>query len=117
MRVPRSTVYRIDAHRRRLTVTPVVRSPQPAPPTIYATLLDEGTYLGSVRTLYRLLAAGGQARERRNQHGLAGTRVLSIDSITGVGASLVNYSGQGLTEAWVRRLSVNPFLSPRHLRC
>ena len=38
-----------------------------APPTIYATLLDEGTYLASVRTMYRLLAANEQARERRNQ--------------------------------------------------
>jgi putative transposase len=38
-----------------------------APSTIYATLLDEGTYLASVRTMYRLLARDGQARERRNQ--------------------------------------------------
>lgn len=38
-----------------------------APPTIYATLLDEGIYLGSVRTMYRVLAADGQLRERRNQ--------------------------------------------------
>ena len=30
-----------------------------APPTIYATLLDEGTYLASVRTMYRLLAVDG----------------------------------------------------------
>jgi putative transposase len=93
LRVPRSTVYRVDARRRHLTVPPGIRSPRPAPPlalnnlerqalqavlcserfadcappTIYATLLDEGTYLGSVRTMYRLLAADGQARERRNQ--------------------------------------------------
>ena len=38
-----------------------------APPTIYATLLDEGIYMGSVRTMYRLLAGDGQTRERRNQ--------------------------------------------------
>jgi putative transposase len=38
-----------------------------APATIYATLLDEGTYLGSVRTMYRLLSTDGQSRERRNQ--------------------------------------------------
>jgi len=38
-----------------------------APRSVYATLLDEGTYLGSVRTMYRLLAALGQSRERRNQ--------------------------------------------------
>ena len=38
-----------------------------APATVYATLLDEGHYLGSVRTMYRLLAAHGGGRERRNQ--------------------------------------------------
>lgn len=34
---------------------------------IYATLLDEGTYLCSERTMYRLLAAEGDVRERRAQ--------------------------------------------------
>ncbi len=38
-----------------------------APPTICATLLDEGVYLGSVRTKCRLLASDGQLRERRHQ--------------------------------------------------
>jgi putative transposase len=38
-----------------------------APAAVHATLLDEGRYLGSVRTMYRLLAAGGGCRERRNQ--------------------------------------------------
>ena len=38
-----------------------------APPAVYATLLDEGTWLCSVRTMYRLLAAGGPVRERRDQ--------------------------------------------------
>ncbi len=38
-----------------------------APAAVHATLLDEGTYLGSVRTMYRLLAANGGSRERRNQ--------------------------------------------------
>ena len=38
-----------------------------APATIFATLLDEGRYHGSVRTMYRLLAANDQTRERRNQ--------------------------------------------------
>ncbi len=38
-----------------------------APAAVYATLLGEGTYLGSVRTMYRLLAATGACRERRNQ--------------------------------------------------
>ena len=38
-----------------------------APAAIYATLLDEGRYHGSVRTMYRLLAKEGQVQERRAQ--------------------------------------------------
>jgi putative transposase len=38
-----------------------------APAEIYATLLDEGTYLCSVRTMYRILDDQGEVRERRNQ--------------------------------------------------
>ena len=38
-----------------------------APATVYATLLDEGRYHGSVRTMYRLLAARNQTGERRRQ--------------------------------------------------
>ena len=38
-----------------------------APPTVYATLLDEGRYHGSIRTMYRLPAARNQSGERRNQ--------------------------------------------------
>jgi len=34
---------------------------------VYATLLDEGTYLASERTMYRLLTANAEVRERRNQ--------------------------------------------------
>ncbi len=93
LRVHRTGVYRDDVRRRLLCPLPVTRSPRPAPPlalseaerqvlkevlcserfvdcappTIYATLLDEGAYLGSVRTMYRLLAGDGQTRERRNQ--------------------------------------------------
>jgi len=95
MRVHRSTIYRDDARRRRLIVLPVIVPPPPrhapplafsdaerralrdilcserfadcAPTTIHATLLDEGIYVGSVRTMYRRLAADGQVRERRDQ--------------------------------------------------
>ncbi len=93
LRIPRSTVYRRDALQRHLTLPLVNSSPRPAPPlalseaerqvlrtalcserfadcsppTIYATLLDDGVYLGSVRTMYRLLAEDGPVRERRNQ--------------------------------------------------
>ena len=38
-----------------------------SPAQVWATLLDEGTYLCSQRTMYRILAAGGQVRERREQ--------------------------------------------------
>ena len=38
-----------------------------APAAVHATLLDEGHHLGSVRTMYRLLARTGGSRERRNQ--------------------------------------------------
>jgi putative transposase len=38
-----------------------------APATVYATLLDEGRYHGSIRTMYRLLAAQNQTGERRRQ--------------------------------------------------
>jgi putative transposase len=38
-----------------------------SPAEIYATLLDEGRYLCSPRTFYRLLAAAQEVRERRDQ--------------------------------------------------
>ena len=38
-----------------------------APETVYATLLDEGSYLCSPRTMYRILADNKEVRERRNQ--------------------------------------------------
>lgn len=38
-----------------------------SPAAVYATLLDEGTYLASERTMYRLLAANQEIRERRAQ--------------------------------------------------
>lgn len=38
-----------------------------APPEIYAALLDEGSYLCSIRTMYRILAQNKEVRERRNQ--------------------------------------------------
>ena len=38
-----------------------------APGEVWATLLDEGTYLGSVSTYYRVLREAGESRERRAQ--------------------------------------------------
>ena len=93
LRINRAGIYR-DNERRRHLLSPMRQSkPRPraplalsqferqamievldserfadcAPRTIYATLLDEGRYVGSVRTMYRLLAASEQCRERRNQ--------------------------------------------------
>jgi putative transposase len=38
-----------------------------APAEVYATLLDEGHYLCSLRTMYRVLASAAEGRPRRNQ--------------------------------------------------
>ena len=89
--VPRAAIYRARQRRTRIVTLQVRRRPRPplalstpererllavlnserfadmAPAAIYATLLDEGRYLASVRTMYRLLAAEGQSLERRRQ--------------------------------------------------
>ena len=90
--VPRAAVYRARGRRRavvpRTRAAPRARPPLAlneaerqsllevlnsdrfadlAPRSIYATLLDEGRYLASVRTMYRVLAAEGQSLERRCQ--------------------------------------------------
>jgi putative transposase len=38
-----------------------------SPAEVHATLLEEHTYLGSVRTMYRVLADAHEVRERRDQ--------------------------------------------------
>ena len=38
-----------------------------APAEVYATLIDEGIYLCSIRTMHRILAENGELKERRNQ--------------------------------------------------
>jgi putative transposase len=38
-----------------------------SPTEVWATLLDEGVYLGSISTFYRLLRQAGESRERRRQ--------------------------------------------------
>jgi putative transposase len=88
--VSRATVHRTRAV---LTAPPVISHPRPrparaltdlqqkivldvlhaprfadqAPAEIYATLLDEGVYHCSIRTMYRILAHHGEIRERRRQ--------------------------------------------------
>jgi putative transposase len=44
-----------------------VRFVDRSPREVWATLLDEGTYLCSVRTMYRLLSENEEVRERRSQ--------------------------------------------------
>ncbi len=54
----------------RATVLDVLHEPRfvdLAPAEVYATLLDDGQYLCSERTMYRLLAAHHEVRGRRNQ--------------------------------------------------
>ena len=69
--VSRATVYRRRRPRApspRPSATPSSRScVDLAPAEVYATLLDEGRYLCGLRTMYRLLAAAHEVRERRNQ--------------------------------------------------
>lgn len=93
MNIDRSLVYRRQRAARQLVARPVPLKDRPRPPLAlseperrrvldalnserfadcsprqtYATLLDEGVYLGSVRTMYRLLASADQVRERRHQ--------------------------------------------------
>ena len=48
----------------------MLRSPaycNSAPAQVWARLLDDGIYLCSIRTMYRLLAIAGEYRERRRQ--------------------------------------------------
>jgi putative transposase len=93
MQIHRGVIYRERARRRRLIEVGAAARPRPCPPmafseaerarlldclyserfmdcaprSVYATLLDEGQYLGSVRTMYRVLQAQKQSGERRNQ--------------------------------------------------
>ena len=59
----------LDAAERQLVLDTLnsERFADTAPAAVHATLLDEGRYLGSVRTMYRVLGANGGTRERRNQ--------------------------------------------------
>jgi putative transposase len=56
-----------EARRRVLDLLRTPRFVDLAPAEIYATLLDEGVYLCSIRTLYRILAENDEVRERRDQ--------------------------------------------------
>jgi len=67
---PRPTPARALAPAERQQVLDVLHSNRfvdTAPAEVVATLMDEKKYLCSVRTAYRILAAEGEGRERRNQ--------------------------------------------------
>ena len=67
---PRSKPGRTLGPDERQTVLDVLHAPRFAdepPAEVYARLLDEGRYLCSVRTMYRILGALGEVNERRNQ--------------------------------------------------
>jgi putative transposase len=69
-RTRRRIVHRALATSEQRTVLDTLRSERfvdCAPATVFATLLDEGSYLCSVRTMYRVLAAHAEVRERRDQ--------------------------------------------------
>jgi putative transposase len=68
--IPRPSPPRALSGEERATVLDQLNSERfidQAPAEVYATLLDEGQYLCSVRTMYRILDQHDQVRERRNQ--------------------------------------------------
>ena len=56
-----------DERRRVLDVLNSERFADMPPAEVYATLLDEGVYLCSIRTMYPILEENQEVRERRNQ--------------------------------------------------
>ena len=84
--VPRASLYRrmqptapprvrptparaLDAAERQIVLDHLhsERFSDKAPAEVYATLIDEGVYLCSIRTMHRILAENGELKERRNQ--------------------------------------------------
>ena len=73
----------------RIEILAVLNSPQfvdLAPQQIYTKLLDEGIYLGSVSTFYRVLAESRQVKERRR---LAKHRARAIPELVATGPGQV----------------------------
>jgi putative transposase len=68
--VPRSTPGNALSEAEIAELLAVLRSPRfcdLAPAQVWAMLLDDGRYLGSISTMYRVLRACGEVRERRAQ--------------------------------------------------
>ena len=57
----------VEERQRVLSLLHEERFCDQAPAEVYATLLDEGRYLCSERTMYRILDENQEVRERRNQ--------------------------------------------------
>ena len=67
---PRPTPLRALTAPQQQVVLDLLHAPRfadQAPAEIYATLLDEGVYYCSIRTMYRILEQNGEVRERRQQ--------------------------------------------------
>lgn len=67
---PRSAPVNALSETERQHILSVLRSEEfcdLAPAQVWARLLDDGIYLCSISTMYRLLAAAGESRERRRQ--------------------------------------------------
>src|SRR5271167_394614 len=67
---PRPTPMRALVAKERQVVLDLLREPRfvdLAPAEVYASLLDQGVYLCSIRTMYRILAEHDEVRERRRQ--------------------------------------------------
>lgn len=67
---PRRPSPRMLSQSERKEILDVLHSPRfcdVSPDEVVATLLDDGVYLASPRTMYRILSAHGESRERRNQ--------------------------------------------------
>ena len=70
VRRPRPSPRRALSVAERHTVLDLLRAPRfadQAPAEVYASLLDEGVYHCSIRTMYRILDANQEVRERRDQ--------------------------------------------------
>lgn len=66
---PRPSPPRRLSDEERQRILDVLHSPEFAdqpPAEVYATLLERGEYIASIRTMYRVLAEAGEVRERRN---------------------------------------------------
>lgn len=68
--VPRPKPVQALSNEERKVVLDTLHTPRfvdQAPASVYASLLEEDTYLCSIRTMYRILQAEGEVRERRDQ--------------------------------------------------